>query len=71
MWWRSSEPSIRLSCRSAIALAKKHAFGSIAFPLIGAGTGGGTPGEVLAMMYDELEACEFGGRILIVMFVKL
>ncbi|MEQ1829774.1 MAG: macro domain-containing protein [Pirellula sp.] len=36
MWWRSSEYSIRESCRSAIRIAKEHSFKSIAFPLIGA-----------------------------------
>lgn len=70
MWWRSSERSIRQSCRSAIALAKEHGFGSIAFPLVGAGTGGETPDEVLAMMHEELQRCDFDGRIVIVKFVK-
>jgi O-acetyl-ADP-ribose deacetylase len=66
MWWRSSERSIRSSCRSAIALAKEHGLASIAFPLIGAGTGGGKPDEILAMMAQELAAQQYGGRILIV-----
>lgn len=70
LWWRSSEWSIRESCRNAVALASQHGFGSIAFPLIGAGTGGATPDKVLAMMSDELRACDFPGRILIVRFAK-
>ena len=37
--WRSSERSIRGSVRSAIGLAREEGFRSIAFPLIGAGTG--------------------------------
>ena len=52
--WRSSEYSIRASTRNAISLAKQHGFRSVAFPLIGAGSGGGHPDRVLAFMRDEL-----------------
>ena len=68
MWWRSSERSIRDSTRNAVALAVKHNFESMAFPLIGAGTGGGSAGDVLSMMQDELANCAFEGRIRIVQF---
>ncbi|MEZ6120321.1 MAG: macro domain-containing protein [Pirellulaceae bacterium] len=68
MWWRSSERSIRDSTRNAIRLAAEHGFSSIAFPLIGAGTGGGSHENVLAMMQDELKSCQFEGRVLIVRF---
>ncbi len=70
MWWRSSERSIRESCRSAMALAEEKKFNSIALPLIGAGTGGGSPTAVLDMMRDELATVNFGGRIVIVQFKK-
>ncbi len=66
MWWRSSERSIRASCRSVVALARQHGFQSIAFPLIGAGTGGGRPDAILAMMMQDLAAQQYDGRILIV-----
>ena len=69
MWWRSSERSIRQSCQSALALAEKK-FNSIALPLIGAGTGCGSPEAVLDMMRDELATLDFGGRIVIVLFKK-
>ena len=68
MWWRSSERSVRDSTRNAIVLAAAHNFGSIAFPLIGAGTGGGSADEVLSMMHDEIEECTFSGLIRIVRF---
>jgi O-acetyl-ADP-ribose deacetylase (regulator of RNase III) len=68
MWWRSSERSVRDSCVNAIKLADEHAFGSIAFPLIGAGTGGGSAHRVLDMMKDELSRAEFDGRVVIVQF---
>ena len=68
MWWRSSERSIRDSVRNAIALARERGFRSIAFPLIGAGTGGGSPDAVLALMQDELGNCDFDGSVRIVRF---
>jgi len=68
MWWRSSERSIRDSTRNAIALAVEHDVNSIAFPLIGAGTGGGSPDDILKMMQDELSGCDFDGLVRIVRF---
>ena len=70
MWWRSSERSVRDSCVNAINLANEHAFGSIAFPLIGAGTGGGSAYQVLDMMKEELSRADFDGRVVIVQFQK-
>ena len=68
MWWRSSERSIRDSVRNAISLASERGFHSIAFPLIGAGTGGGSPNDVLSTMEDELGNCDFDGLVRIVRF---
>ena len=68
LWWRSSELSIRQSVRSAVELARHNGFRSLAFPLIGAGTGGGKPADVLAMMQDELSKLEFEGEVRIVTF---
>ncbi|WP_246109461.1 macro domain-containing protein [Roseimaritima multifibrata] len=70
MWWRSSEKSIRESCRNALAMAEEKKFNSIALPLIGAGTGGGSTGAVLDLMKDVLETVSFEGRIVIVEFQK-
>ena len=70
MWWRSSERSIRDSVRNAIELAAKQGFQSLAFPLIGAGTGGGSPEQVLQIMQDELSRCEFDGWVRIVRYVR-
>ena len=71
MWWRSSEYSIRESCRNAIRIAKKSGFQSIAFPLIGAGTGGGSIETVENIMMDQLGSEEFAGKIIIVRYKKL
>jgi len=68
MWWRSSEQSLRDSVHNAVALASEHGFHSLAFPLIGAGTGGGSADTVMAIMEDELSRCKFDGLIRIVRF---
>lgn len=70
MFWRSSEGSIRGSVRSALALAKRQGFASVAFPLIGAGTGGGKPEQVLEMMRQEAEASDYQGEVRIVVYGK-
>ncbi len=66
--WRSSERSIRDSVRNALILARQHGFRSIAFPLIGAGSGGGKPDRVLEIMRDELSTLDFDGEVRIVRF---
>jgi O-acetyl-ADP-ribose deacetylase (regulator of RNase III) len=68
LWWRSSERSIRESVRNAVSLAASQGFRSMALPLIGAGTGGGSPEKVIALIEDELGKCEFDGVVRIVRF---
>ena len=50
LWWRSSERSICDSVRNALTLANENNFRSIAFPLIRAGTGGGSEETVMTLM---------------------
>jgi O-acetyl-ADP-ribose deacetylase (regulator of RNase III) len=66
MFWRSSDRSIRESVRSAIALAQARGYRSLAFPLIGAGTGGAQADRVLAIMRDALAEVDFDGEVRIV-----
>ena len=66
--WRSSEASIRQSVRSALARVQEHGFESVAFPLIGAGTGGGSPDHVEALLHEEIERFGYSGRALIVRY---
>jgi len=70
MWWRSSEYSIRESCRNAIRIARENSFASIAFPLIGAGTGGGSMEKVEKLMIEQLGMEEYSGRIVVVRYKK-
>ena len=70
MWWHSSEYSIRESCRNAIRVAREHGYGSIAFPLIGASTGGGSLEKVEKLMTDQFGMEEYSGTIIVVRFKK-
>ena len=55
MDWRASEWSIRQSVRNATALSNEKGFQSIAFPLIGAGSGGFNQEQARAIMEDEFQ----------------
>ena len=68
MLWRTSEQAIRDCVRNALAIAAKQGYRSIAFPLIGAGTGGFKPDRVLDIMRDEAGRCEFVGDVRLVRF---
>jgi O-acetyl-ADP-ribose deacetylase len=70
MLWQASERSVRESVRSAVSLAKTRGFRSIAFPLIGAGTGGKSRERVLQWMQDELSTLDFDGEVRIVRYGK-
>lgn len=65
-FWRSSEGIVRSSVRNALAVAGGHHFSSIAFPLIGAGTGGLHPDDVRSMMIDEISRSTYNGRVVVV-----
>ena len=68
--WRSSEWSVRQSVRSAMALANRRGYRSIAFPLIGSGSGsgGGRADRVQAWMLDELRTIDYDGVVLVVRY---
>ncbi len=68
MLWRSSERSIRGAVRNAMTLAKERGYSSIAFPLIGAGSGGANAEKVLEFMREELRSIEYDGEVRIVRY---
>jgi len=67
--WRASERSVRLSVRNAVELAKSRSYRSLAFPLIGAGTGGLSTSRVEQLMREELSFIEFDADVRVVRFV--
>ncbi len=54
--WRASEQSIRDSVINALARAREHGFHSLAFPIIGAGSGSFDEARALEVMRAALEA---------------
>ena len=68
MLWRASEKSIRDSVRNAVALAEKLALKSLAFPLIGAGSGGFNAMEAERIMLDEFAHVQSGIRVVLVRY---
>jgi O-acetyl-ADP-ribose deacetylase len=68
MFWRSSESAIRGCVRSALRIACERGYRSIAFPLIGAGTGGFSPERALDIMQDEAGMVDYDGEVRLVRF---
>jgi O-acetyl-ADP-ribose deacetylase (regulator of RNase III) len=54
MLWMASEYSIRASVRNAMRLVIEHDFHSVAFPIIGAGSGSFNHDRALALMQSTL-----------------
>lgn len=68
MLWRSSEFSVRQSVRSAMRIVIEQQFRSVAFPLIGAGSGGGSPERIQGFITEELSAIAFAGGVYVVRY---
>ncbi len=68
MLWRASERSIRESVRNALALAQEKGFSSIAFPLIGAGSGGMNAPRAQEIIEDELRRLESPLAVRVVLY---
>lgn len=70
MLWRASEHSIRNSVKNAVMVAAKNDFRSIAFPLIGAGSGSFNQEQAKGIMLDELSELNSEVNVLVVEFKK-
>lgn len=68
MLWRSSEKAIRDCVRNALWVAMDAGFESIAFPTVGAGTGGIGREKALAFILDEIGRSGTSLRVLVVDF---
>ena len=66
--WRSSEFSICRSVHSALEIARREGYSSIAFPLIGAGSGGGSAARSEAVMRDALGRARYEGAVVLVRY---
>jgi O-acetyl-ADP-ribose deacetylase len=70
MLWRASERSISDSVKNAILLAREKSFHSIAFPIIGSGTGNFRTEHALSIMVETLNSLDYAGRVVIVKYKK-
>ena len=66
MLWRSSERSIRDSVSNAMKIVNDQAFSSVAFPVIGAGSGGYKTEKAKTIMLDELAQIDSNANVLLV-----
>lgn len=70
LFWRASEDSVRQSVRSAMRIVIAQQLGSVAFPLIGAGSGGRSAEQVQEFITSELASIAFSGEVVVVRFGK-
>ena len=67
-FWRASEYEIRQSVRSAVALAERQGFTSIAFPIVGSGSGSFSPSKALEIILDELSRIQSDVQVKVVQY---
>lgn len=68
MLWRSSMESIQKSVVSAMALVNAQGFRSVAFPVIGAGTGGFGEDGALQLMLEAFNNLDSSAQVTIVRY---
>ncbi len=68
--WRASEKSIRACVRSALRIVNEQGFASVAFPVIGAGSGGFSAERAFAVLTDELRQVPTGAHVRVVVYRK-
>lgn len=64
--WFATRESIRGSVRSAMRIVAEQQFGSVAFPIIGSGSGNRSRATALRYMLEEFATIESNARVLIV-----
>ena len=70
MLWLASEQSIRGSVRSAMQIVDDKSFASVAFPVIGAGSGSFSRQKALDVMLAEFDIINSSAHVRIVEYVK-
>ena len=68
MLWQASEYSVRRSVRSAMAIVREQGFASVAFPLIGAGSGSLNEAKALEFILDALAQVDAGAHVIVVKY---
>ncbi|MFD1261578.1 macro domain-containing protein [Entomomonas asaccharolytica] len=70
MFWRATRYSIQQSVFSAMQIVNDRQINSVAFPIIGAGSGGFGEQGALTLMIDAFEQIESKASVSIIKFVK-
>jgi O-acetyl-ADP-ribose deacetylase (regulator of RNase III) len=70
MWWRSTKQSIKRSVISAVQIVNEQDFKSVAFPIIGAGTGGFGEESALLLMQEAICDVESSAEVFSVKFKR-
>jgi O-acetyl-ADP-ribose deacetylase (regulator of RNase III) len=68
--WIATARSIQKSVRSAMSLVREHGFSSVAFPIVGSGSGGRNQEKALEVMLDAFEAIESQAKVIIVEYER-
>jgi len=68
LWGSSSAKIIHTSVVNALALAQGKAFTSIAFPILGSGSGGIDEQDALTIMTNALQSLTYNGTVRIVRY---
>jgi O-acetyl-ADP-ribose deacetylase (regulator of RNase III) len=68
MLWRSSEAAIRDCVRNAMEIVDARGWSTVAFPVIGAGSGGFPRGRAREIMLDALETADSPARAVLVYY---
>jgi O-acetyl-ADP-ribose deacetylase len=70
MLWFATAKSIRGSVVSAMEIVNEHGFDSVAFPLVGSGSGSRSRRKVLSVMLDEFSHIDSAAEVVIVEYRK-
>lgn len=68
--WRASEKSIRDCVKNAMQIVEEKHFASVAFPLIGSGSGSFQPTKAKEIILDALQNCPSKSQVIVVEFKK-
>ncbi len=68
--WMATETSVRQSVRSAMEIVDREQFRSVAFPVIGSGSGNRSRQWALNLMLDEFKKMESSARVVIVEYAR-
>jgi len=70
MFWKASEQSIRMSVKNAMHAAAEHNVKSLAFPILGAGSGGFNAEQAEKLMMDTLSKIDSNIAVTLVRYKR-